>query len=147
MRKRLDAAAAPPSGPHESDIAEQHKHWLAYAEDVLTPMSRVELAHFAAALARGMRSSPIEMHGAMLHVERSRCPLYVGVRGVVIAESAHTVQLVSLEGGDGPRVRTIPTRGSVFSVELPGALMQSLYAKGMPSLQVGFLASHGHAAE
>jgi RNase P/RNase MRP subunit p29 len=138
----LSARASPPAQLHKDTVHEQHRNWLAYAEAILSEMDRDEVHLLKRALARGMRASTIELHGAKLCVHRSWCPDYVGISGIAISESANTIQLASFDDRDAERiarVRTIPTRGTVFCVELSQSLATSLGAHGMTSLEVGSL--------
>ena len=57
-----------------------------------------------------------DWHGAPLRVVAAANAALVGVEGIVVAENAHTMKLVA----EDARVRTIPRRGCVFSIELGG---------------------------
>ncbi|KAJ1626885.1 hypothetical protein T492DRAFT_1029565, partial [Pavlovales sp. CCMP2436] len=143
MRREVEARAGPTSTPLQgASVVSQHRSWTAYAESAAGEMSRDEANQLARTLSRGLRGSPLEMHGAMLRVSRSRCPSYVGVSGILIEQSAHTVKLASVgfadeSGRQQARTCTIPLRGSAFAVELSKGLAQALFARGVASLEVG----------
>lgn len=118
----------------EQDASDQHRNWQTHAEAVLAAMSRDDVSQLAHALKRGVRGSPLELHGARLRVSHSCCASYVNLSGMLVSESARTVQLLSfVDGADGQRhgrTRTIPTRGSVFALELTDSLERLLAARG-----------------
>ncbi|XP_060767893.1 ribonuclease P protein subunit p29 [Neoarius graeffei] len=55
-----------------------------------------------------------DFHGAILTVVRSKCPSYVGSTGILVQELKHVFKIITKEN----RLKTIPKRNSVFSVEI-----------------------------
>ncbi|XP_037390224.1 ribonuclease P protein subunit p29 isoform X2 [Pygocentrus nattereri] len=55
-----------------------------------------------------------DFHGAVLTVVRSKCPSYVGTTGILVQELKHVFKIITKED----RLKTIPKRNSVFSVEM-----------------------------
>ncbi|KAI4898644.1 hypothetical protein NFI96_026001 [Prochilodus magdalenae] len=55
-----------------------------------------------------------DFHGAILTVVRSKCPSYVGTTGILVQELKHVFKFITKED----RLKTIPKRNSVFSVEI-----------------------------
>ncbi|KAL6461310.1 hypothetical protein MHYP_G00294540 [Metynnis hypsauchen] len=55
-----------------------------------------------------------DFHGAVLTVVRSKCPSYVGTSGILVQELKHVFKIITKED----RLKTIPKRNSVFSVEM-----------------------------
>lgn len=53
-----------------------------------------------------------DFHGAMMEVARSKCPSYVGKKGICIMDTKNTFKIVSEDNV----VTTIPKKGSVFKV-------------------------------
>ncbi|TNM90523.1 hypothetical protein fugu_002812 [Takifugu bimaculatus] len=53
---------------------------------------------------------------ADLHVVRSRCPSYVGTTGILVQEFKHVFKIITKEN----KVKVIPKRNSVFSLEMGG---------------------------
>uniref|UniRef100_A0A674N3N5 Ribonuclease P protein subunit p29 n=1 Tax=Takifugu rubripes TaxID=31033 RepID=A0A674N3N5_TAKRU len=57
-----------------------------------------------------------DLHGAVLSVVRSRCPSYVGTTGILVQEFKHVFKIITKEN----KVKVIPKRNSVFSLEMGG---------------------------
>ncbi|XP_041376917.1 ribonuclease P protein subunit p29-like [Gigantopelta aegis] len=57
-----------------------------------------------------------DLHGAILTVQRSLCPSYVGTSGIVLQESRNTFRIIT----KGNRLKTIPKLNSVFTTEVAG---------------------------
>ncbi|XP_026888236.2 ribonuclease P protein subunit p29 isoform X2 [Electrophorus electricus] len=55
-----------------------------------------------------------DFHGAILTVVRSKCPSYVGTTGILVQELKHIFKIITKEN----RLKVIPKRNSVFSVEM-----------------------------
>lgn len=55
-----------------------------------------------------------DFHGCVLTVVRSKCPSYVGSSGILVQELKHVFKIITKEN----RLKTIPKRNSVFSVEM-----------------------------
>ncbi|XP_042346315.1 ribonuclease P protein subunit p29 [Plectropomus leopardus] len=57
-----------------------------------------------------------DFHGAIITVVRSKCPSYVGTTGILVQEFKHVFKIITKED----RLKVIPKRNSVFSVEING---------------------------
>ncbi|CAK6970451.1 ribonuclease P protein subunit p29 [Scomber scombrus] len=57
-----------------------------------------------------------DFHGAIITVVRSKCPSYVGTTGILVQEFKHVFKIISKED----KLKVIPKRNSVFSVEING---------------------------
>ncbi|RVE74979.1 hypothetical protein OJAV_G00027320 [Oryzias javanicus] len=57
-----------------------------------------------------------DLHGAIITVVRSKCPSYVGVSGILLQEFKHVFKIITADD----RLKVIPKRNSVFSVEVDG---------------------------
>ncbi|XP_041846851.1 ribonuclease P protein subunit p29 isoform X2 [Melanotaenia boesemani] len=57
-----------------------------------------------------------DFHGAIITVVRSKCPSYVGTTGILVQEFKHVFKIITKED----KVKVIPKRNSVFSVEING---------------------------
>ncbi|KAF6723845.1 Ribonuclease P protein subunit p29 [Oryzias melastigma] len=57
-----------------------------------------------------------DLHGAIITVVRSKCPSYVGLSGILLQEFKHVFKIITAED----RLKVIPKRNSVFSVEIDG---------------------------
>ncbi|XP_016352547.1 ribonuclease P protein subunit p29-like [Sinocyclocheilus anshuiensis] len=55
-----------------------------------------------------------DFHGAVLTVVRSKCPSYVGLTGILVQQLKHVFKITTKED----KLKVIPKRNSVFSVEL-----------------------------
>ncbi|XP_050925384.1 ribonuclease P protein subunit p29 isoform X1 [Lates calcarifer] len=57
-----------------------------------------------------------DFHGAIITVLRSKCPSYVGTTGILVQEFKHVFKIITKED----RLKVIPKRNSVFTVEING---------------------------
>ncbi|XP_062273058.1 ribonuclease P protein subunit p29 [Scomber scombrus] len=57
-----------------------------------------------------------DFHGAIITVVRSKCPSYVGTTGILVQEFKHVFKIITKED----KLKVIPKRNSVFSVEING---------------------------
>lgn len=57
-----------------------------------------------------------DFHGSIITVVRSRCPSYVGTTGILVQEFKHVFKIITKED----KLKVIPKRNSVFSVEING---------------------------
>lgn len=60
--------------------------------------------------------SKADLHGAIIKVESAECPTHVGRQGICLMETRHTFQIISTDN----KLRMMPKKGSVFSVEVDG---------------------------
>lgn len=84
-----------------------HKAWQTYIEgflnlDVSTSTPNQDMLHTHLAKA--------DYTGCLLMVTRSKCPSYIGVKGIVILETKNTLKIICPDD----QLRTIPKRDSVF---------------------------------
>jgi ribonuclease P protein subunit POP4 len=68
--------------------------------------------------AAELKLAKADLHGALLTVERGRCPQLVGVSGIVVQETTNTFVVVTRAG----RVRRLPKQHHVFVLQLGDAL-------------------------
>uniref|UniRef100_A0A8C4RUZ0 Ribonuclease P protein subunit p29 n=1 Tax=Erpetoichthys calabaricus TaxID=27687 RepID=A0A8C4RUZ0_ERPCA len=57
-----------------------------------------------------------DFHGAIVTVTKSKCPSYVGTTGIILQETKHVFRIVTQHD----RLKVIPKRNSVFTVEIDG---------------------------
>lgn len=57
-----------------------------------------------------------DFHGAVITVVRSKCPSYVGTTGILVQEYKHVFKIITKDD----KLKVIPKRNSVFSVEING---------------------------
>ncbi|KAM6943528.1 ribonuclease P protein subunit p29 [Xenentodon cancila] len=57
-----------------------------------------------------------DFHGAIITVVRSKCPSYVGTTGILVQEFKHVFKIITKDD----KLKVIPKRNSVFSVEING---------------------------
>jgi len=55
-----------------------------------------------------------DFHGSILKVESSPCGSHVGVQGICLMETKHTLQLISIDN----KLRIIPKQGTAFSMQV-----------------------------
>ncbi|KAK7474840.1 hypothetical protein BaRGS_00033912 [Batillaria attramentaria] len=105
--------------PKEGQSFEQHlplhQLWREYMEEVI-PVS--SLSSPGALQAASQRVLKADLHGCMLTVQRSRCPSYVGLCGIVLQETRNTFTLITKQGG----VKCVPKLNSTFVFPLSGYL-------------------------
>ncbi|XP_062845785.1 ribonuclease P protein subunit p29 [Trichomycterus rosablanca] len=86
-----------------------HELWKQYITDLcnaLKPESNPQMIQ--------QKLLKADFHGAILTVVRSKCPSYVGTTGILVQELKHVFKLVTKDD----RLKTIPKKNSVFSVEM-----------------------------
>ncbi|KAL7833330.1 hypothetical protein AOLI_G00282900 [Acnodon oligacanthus] len=86
-----------------------HELWKQYIVDLcngLKPESNLQTIQ--------QKLLKADFHGAVLTVVRSKCPSYVGTTGILVQELKHVFKIITKED----RLKTIPKRSSVFSVEM-----------------------------
>ncbi|MFT7816805.1 ribonuclease P protein subunit p29 [Arapaima gigas] len=88
-----------------------HELWKQYIRDLcngLKPESNPQVIQTKLLKA--------DFHGAVMSVVRSKCPSYVGTTGILVQELKHVFKIITKED----KLKVIPKRGSVFSVEIDG---------------------------
>ncbi|XP_043101523.1 ribonuclease P protein subunit p29 [Puntigrus tetrazona] len=86
-----------------------HELWKQYIADLcngLKPGSNPQMIQ--------QKLLKADFHGAVLTVVRSKCPSYVGLTGILVQELKHVFKIITKED----KLKVIPKRNSVFSVEL-----------------------------
>ncbi|CAG5850260.1 unnamed protein product [Menidia menidia] len=88
-----------------------HQLWRQYIVDLcggLKPTSNPQILQ--------QKLLKADLHGAIITVVRSRCPSYVGSTGILVQEFKHVFKIITRED----KLKVIPKRNSVFSVEING---------------------------
>ncbi|XP_066569786.1 ribonuclease P protein subunit p29 [Amia ocellicauda] len=88
-----------------------HELWKQYIRDLcngLRPESNPQMIQNKLLKA--------DFHGAIITVVKSKCPSYVGTTGILLQELKHVFKIITQED----KVKVIPKRNSVFSVEIDG---------------------------
>ncbi|CAN8030723.1 hypothetical protein HPB47_003399 [Ixodes persulcatus] len=102
-KRQLGLMHGPDPPPSYDTFLAVHRMWRDYAESLGGAQERLLKAEYT---------------GCHLTVAASRCPSYVGVRGIVLQETKNVFRLLTAEG----RVRTVPKAHSQFAFELAGKL-------------------------
>ncbi|KAJ8252365.1 hypothetical protein COCON_G00216770 [Conger conger] len=88
-----------------------HELWKQYIRDLcngLRPDSNPQLIQ--------QKLLKADFHGAIITVEKSKCPSYVGTTGILVQEMKHIFKIITKED----KLKVIPKRNSVFAVEIDG---------------------------
>ncbi|XP_056876767.1 ribonuclease P protein subunit p29 isoform X3 [Takifugu flavidus] len=88
-----------------------HHLWRQYITDVCGGLKPTSSPQFLQ-----QKLLKADLHGAVLSVVRSRCPSYVGTTGILVQEFKHVFKIITKEN----KVKVIPKRNSVFSLEMGG---------------------------
>ncbi|KAJ1735969.1 RNase P/RNase MRP complex subunit [Coemansia sp. Benny D160-2] len=64
-----------------------------------------------------------DMHGAMISVDRAKCPNYVGIKGIVAQETKNVFRIIA----EDDRLVTVPKAHNVFTLELPSGTECQIY--------------------
>jgi len=106
-RRRLGLQNLPNNLKYKSFV-ELHTTWRDYIEKFLnldvsmsSPNQDMLNTHLAKA----------DYTGCLLMVTKSKCPSYIGVKGIVIMETKNTLKIICADD----KIRTIPKRDSVFT--------------------------------
>jgi len=105
-RKKLGLQKLPKNLKYKSFV-KLHKAWNEYIEtflnlDISTSAPNQDILHTHLAKA--------DYTGCLLMVTRSKCPSYIGVKGIVILETKNTLKIICADD----QLRTIPKKDSVF---------------------------------
>ncbi|XP_033754362.1 ribonuclease P protein subunit p29-like isoform X2 [Pecten maximus] len=87
-----------------------HHLWLEYMEE-LTNFNSFTPGRMTNVQQRLLKA---DLHGSLLTVQRSKCPSYVGVTGIILQETRNTFLLITKEN----KVKCIPKQHSVFTFML-----------------------------
>lgn len=110
-RRRLKIFQLKPEHQKYQLFLPLHDLWKSYIEDLcngLKPGSNPQVIQ--------QKLLKADFHGAILTVVRSKCPSYVGLTGILVQELKHIFKLITKED----KLKVIPKRNSVFSVEVGG---------------------------
>ncbi|XP_068183646.1 ribonuclease P protein subunit p29 [Antennarius striatus] len=88
-----------------------HGLWKQYITDLCSGLKPTSCPQFVQ-----QKLLKADFHGAIITVVRSVCPSYVGTTGILIQEFRHVFKIITKED----KLKVIPKRNSVFSVELGG---------------------------
>ncbi|KAL8601082.1 hypothetical protein ACOMHN_040783 [Nucella lapillus] len=112
-RKDLKVFSIPKDNQSYSQQLVLHDAWKQYMEELIPsdrPLSAGEAQNASQKILKA------ELQGSILTVQRSKCPSYVGLTGIVVQETRHTFVLVT----PGDAVKSVPKMNSVFALELSG---------------------------
>ncbi|XP_062405729.1 ribonuclease P protein subunit p29 [Sardina pilchardus] len=110
-RRELKVFQIKPEHQKYSLFLPLHELWKQYIRDLcngLKPESNPQTIQ--------QKFLKADLHGAVLTVVRSKCPSYVGSRGILVQEMKHVFKIITEED----KLKVIPKRNSVFSVEIDG---------------------------
>lgn len=88
-----------------------HELWRQYITDLCGGLKPTSSPQFVQ-----QKLLKADFHGAVLTVVRSKCPSYVGTTGILVQEFKHVFKIITKEN----KLKVIPKRNSVFSVEING---------------------------
>lgn len=89
------------------DMLPLHRLWIDYIADIF----QNELLPVQEKAARLVQA---DLHGAFLKVERSSCPSYLGICGILIQETEQSFRLL----GEDNKVRIVLKKQCVFAIEI-----------------------------
>nr|SVE79837.1 EOG090X0GV5 [Daphnia magna]SVE82248.1 EOG090X0GV5 [Daphnia magna] len=107
-KRRLGLHKLPKTGIKYKACAPLHQLWVEYMENFL------ELENSAKAANKDLlyqRIAKADYHGCLLMVTRSKCPSYIGAKGIIVLETKNTFQIIC----EDDQLRIIPKRDSVFT--------------------------------
>lgn len=95
-----------------------HRLWKQYIADVLD-VNKMTDSNIPAVQEKLLKA---DFHGSCLTVQRSKCPSYVGVSGIVLQETRNMFKVITKDD----QVKCIPKMNSVFALEI-GSYMFSIH--------------------
>nr|SVE76105.1 EOG090X0GV5 [Daphnia hispanica] len=107
-KRRLGLHKLPKTGIKYKACAPLHQLWVEYMENFL------ELEQSAGGANKDIlyqRIAKADYHGCLLMVTRSKCPSYIGAKGIVVLETKNTFQIIC----EDDQLKIIPKRDSVFT--------------------------------
>ena len=113
-RKKLKLFDIKKEGQSYEKYLPMHRIWKEYIKDVINTENITD-KNIQASQEKLLKA---DYHGSCLTVQRSKCPSYVGVTGIVLQETRNTFKLITKEN----KVKCIPKINSVFAVEIAGYL-------------------------
>ncbi|KAJ1667657.1 RNase P/RNase MRP complex subunit [Coemansia sp. RSA 1813] len=64
-----------------------------------------------------------DMHGAIVSVDKAKCPNYIGIKGIVAQETKNVFKIITLDN----RLVTVPKAHNVFTLELQTGVQCQIY--------------------
>ncbi|XP_032826888.2 ribonuclease P protein subunit p29 isoform X1 [Petromyzon marinus] len=110
-RRRLGLFDIRPENQRYALFLPLHQLWLQYIDDLfggLKSTTRSEQIQ--------MKMLKADLHGAIITVEKSKCPTYVGTTGIMIQELKNVFKIITKDD----KLKVIPKRKSIFAVAFGG---------------------------
>ncbi|CAN0066331.1 ribonuclease P protein subunit p29 isoform X1 [Lampetra fluviatilis] len=110
-RRRLGLFDIRPENQRYALFLPLHQLWLQYIDDLfggLKSTTRSEQIQ--------MKMLKADLHGAIITVEKSKCPTYVGTTGIMIQELKNVFKIITKDD----KLKVIPKRKSIFTVAFGG---------------------------
>ncbi|XP_075045329.1 ribonuclease P protein subunit p29 isoform X2 [Mixophyes fleayi] len=88
-----------------------HELWEQYIRDLcngLRPDTQPQMVQ--------NRMLKADLHGALVMVFKSKCPSYVGLKGIILQETKHVFKIITKEN----KLKVVPKLNCVFSLEIDG---------------------------
>ncbi|KAI9560723.1 hypothetical protein GHT06_011673 [Daphnia sinensis] len=107
-KRKLGLHKLPKTGIKYKACAPLHQLWVEYMENFL------ELENSTKAANKDLlyqRIAKADYHGCLLMVTRSKCPSYIGAKGIIVLETKNTFQIIC----EDDQLRILPKRDSVFT--------------------------------
>ncbi|XP_046460161.1 ribonuclease P protein subunit p29-like [Daphnia pulex] len=110
-KRKLGLHKLPKTGIKYASLAPLHQLWVEYMENNLN----LEISA-TGANKDGLyqKIAKADYHGCLLMVTRSKCPSYIGAKGIVVQETKNTFQIICEED----KLKIIPKRDSVFTFNI-----------------------------
>jgi len=114
----------PKTGLQFTNFTDLSALWLTYMQDLLCTAGLIKSGWSPGNLEEPllqtlqMKVTRADFHGAIMKVVSADCPTQVGRQGICLMETRHVFQIISADN----RLRMIPKKGSVFSIEVSGFL-------------------------
>ncbi|KAI9505854.1 ribonuclease P protein subunit p29 [Coemansia spiralis] len=101
-----------------------HEMWSRYIESLMggKPLEEMNADSKQRQMMLG-RLIKADMHGAVMAVDRAKCPNYIGIKGIVAQETKNVFKIITKED----RLVTVPKAHCVFMLELPSGLQCQIY--------------------
>ncbi|XP_028159419.1 ribonuclease P protein subunit p29 [Ostrinia furnacalis] len=111
-KKSLGFYSIPRDSVKYADVQPMNDIWLEYISNMLELDKEVPQMCSKGWETFSQTIYKADFHGSMLEVARSKCPSYVGKKGICIMDTRNTFKIVSTDN----TVTTIPKRDSVFDI-------------------------------
>lgn len=109
-RKKLKLFDISKEGQSYKKYIPMHRLWKDYIKDVLNTENMND-KNIQVSQEKLLKA---DYHGCCLTVQRSTCPSYIGVTGIVLQETRNTFKVITKED----QVKCIPKMNSVFAFEI-----------------------------